>query len=246
VTGPEGSGKITTLYAALTYLNRSDISITTIEDPVEFDLPNINQMNVQPELGLTYPAALGAVLLQDPNVILVGELRDRETAELAVRAALTGHLVLSTLHTNDASSAVGRLTDMGIEPFLIASALKMIVAQRLVRRLCPRCKILVSPNRTQARELKSSLSVEQHFFGSKGCPACHYFGYSGRTGAFEVLPLGHDLVDLISGGAMISVLREEARRGGVLTLREAALKKASRGETSLDEVTRETPRFTAE
>jgi type IV pilus assembly protein PilB len=240
VTGPEGSGKMTTLYAALTYLNRPDISITTIEDPIEFNLSNINQMSVQPEIGLTYPAALRAILLQDPNVILIGELRDRETAELAIRAALTGHLVLSTLHTIDAPSALGQLIDMGIEPFLIASSLKMVVAQRLVRQLCPRCKILVSLHPEQVRALDSAVGVEEHFFGSKGCPACHYFGYSGRTGLFEVLEVGSELADLVSKRSTISDLREEARSRGMVTLRQAALHKALRGETSMDEVIRET------
>jgi type IV pilus assembly protein PilB len=246
VAGPEGSGKITTLYAALTYLNRTDISITTIEDPVEFDLPDINQMSVQPKLGLTYPAALRAILLQDPNVILVGELRDRETAGLAVRAALTGHLVLSTVHTPDATSAIGRLRDMGIEPFLIASSLRMVVAQRLVRRLCQRCRILVTPDPDRVRELGFPLDAEQHFFGSKGCPACHYFGYSGRTGVFEVLEIGSSLAELISRGSPASVLRQEAYSGGMRTLRQEALNKARRGETSLDEVIRETPRTVVE
>ena len=246
VAGPEGSGKITTLYAALTYLNRSDISITTIEDPVEFDLPNINQMSVQPEIGLTYPGALRAILLQDPNVILVGELRDRETAGLAIRAALSGHLVLSTVHTTDAPSAIGRLRDMGIEPFLIASSLRMVVAQRLVRELCPRCRILLAPHPDQIRELALPLGAKQHFFGSKGCPACHYFGYSGRTGVFEVLQVGSSLAELISQGGPISVLRQETRSGGMRTLRQEALSKARRGETSLDEVIRETPRAAVE
>jgi type IV pilus assembly protein PilB len=246
VTGPEGSGRITTLYAALTYLDRPDISITTIEDPVEFDLPNINQLNVQPEIGITYPAALRAVLLQDPNVILIGELQDHETADLAVRAALSGHLVLSSLHTADAVSAIERLIDLGIEPFLIASSLKAVVAQRLVRQLCQRCKILVSPSPEQVRKLNAPVRAEQHFFGSKGCPACHYFGYSGRTGSFEVLQVEDELANLISTGSGIPTLREHAKESGTLSLRRAALNKAERGETSLDEVLRETQRSTIE
>ena len=246
VTGPDGSGKITTLYAALTYLNRPDISIMTIEDPVDFDLPDINQLNVRPEVGVTYPAALRAVLLQDPNVILLGELQDHETADLAVRAALSGHIVLSTLHTADAVSAVERLIDLGIEPFLIASSLKAVVAQRLVRRLCERCKILVSPSRDQLHKLDDPGRAEQHFFGSKGCPACHYFGYSGRIGAFEVLLVEDELADLISSGSTAATLREHAKKSGMLSLRQAALNKAERGETSLDEVLRETPHSTFE
>ncbi|MEK6754647.1 MAG: GspE/PulE family protein [Bacteroidota bacterium] len=241
VSGPEGSGKITTLYAALTSINRPDINITTIEDPVEFDLPGMNQTRIRLDLGLTFASALRVILRQDPNVILIGELRDGETARMAIRAAQTGHLVLSTLHTRDAASTIDWLTDRGIEPFLVASSLKMVLAQRLVRRLCPNCKIPAKPTPEQLLELADPPVLEGQFFAGKGCPACHYFGYRGRTGAFEVLPISSELGELITGGAPVSKLRNRAQAAGMLTLRQAALRKAERGETSLDEVLRETP-----
>jgi len=241
VTGPEGSGKVTTLYASLTSINRADISITTIEDPIEFDLPGINQTMVRPDLGYTFPAALRAILSQDPNVILIGELRDAETARMAIRAAQTGHLVLTALHAHDAPSAICQLLDMGIEPFLLASTLKIVLAQRLVRLLCPHCRVSTRPTPDQMRDISETSVLAGHFFGSKGCAACHYFGYQGRTGAFQALPISPGLCQLIARAATVTEIRQWAQTSGVATLRQAAMRMAERGETSLDEVLRETP-----
>ena len=240
VTGPTGSGKTTTLYAALNEINRPEINITTIEDPIEYNLQGINQTHVHSEIGVTFAAALRSILRQDPNVIMVGEIRDTETAEIAIRAALTGHLVLSTLHTNDAPSAVTRLIDMGVEPFLVASSVKMILAQRLLRKLCGNCKQRVPPDEGFLAEIGLKGSGDRPLFGAKGCRECDNFGYRGRTAAFEVLVVHDDLAEMITRGATASQLREAARRKGMLTLRDAAMKKVFRGETSLDEVIRET------
>ncbi len=243
VTGPEGSGKVTSLYASLTAINRPDISITTIEDPIEFDLPGINQTMIRPDLGYTYPVALRAILSQDPNVILISELRDAETARMAIRAAQTGHLLLTALHAHDAPSAICQLLDMGIEPFLLASTLKIVLAQRLVRRLCPRCKVLARPTAEQLQDISETSALARHFFGSKGCPACHYFGYQGRTGAFQALPVSPGLCQLIARGATVAEIRQWLQTSGVTTLRQAAIQIAERGETSLEEVLRETPSY---
>jgi type IV pilus assembly protein PilB len=238
VTGPTGSGKTTTLYAALQEINRPELNITTIEDPIEYNLAGINQTHVRPEIGLTFAAALRSILRQDPNVIMVGEIRDSETAEIAIRAALTGHLVFSTLHTNDAPSAITRLVDMGVEPFLVASSVKLILAQRLLRHLCPHCRTPVVASPEQAEEL--GLRGDGHFFRGKGCQACSQLGYRGRTAAVELLPVGNGLGAMISRGASANDLRSQAQAEGMVPLREAALSKAARGETSLDEVIRET------
>lgn len=241
VTGPTGSGKTTTLYAALSYINDPEINITTIEDPIEYNLAGINQTHVRSEIGLTFAAALRSILRQDPNVVMVGEIRDSETAEIAIRAALTGHLVFSTLHTNDAPSAITRLTDMGVEPFLVASSVKMILAQRLLRRLCDACKIpaLYSDEQLDEISLPERFSSAR-FSTGKGCAACHRSGYKGRTAVYEVLPIENGLSDLIAKGASASDLRSKAQENGFITLRDAALQKAERGETSLEEVIRET------
>lgn len=239
VTGPTGSGKTTTLYAALNHINRPDVNITTIEDPIEYNLPGINQTHVRSEIGLTFAAALRSILRQDPNVIMVGEIRDGETAEIAIRAALTGHLVFSTLHTNDAPSAITRLVDMGVEPFLVASSVKMILAQRLLRRLCEKCK---TPTSATDEELEQLGTANPHatLYAAKGCESCHKSRYSGRTAVFEVLPIQNGLSDMIARGATVAELREKARCFGFTTLREAALQKAVSGETSIAEVLRET------
>jgi type IV pilus assembly protein PilB len=240
VTGPTGSGKTTTLYAALNHINRPEINITTIEDPIEYNLVGINQTHVRPEIGVTFAAALRSILRQDPNVIMVGEMRDMETAEIAIRAALTGHLVFTTLHTNDAPSAITRLIDMGVEPFLVASSVKMIIAQRLLRRLCQKCKVQTEPTAEQREELALKGKLDVRFFANKGCSACHNYGFQGRTAAFEVLPISNGLSELIARGVNASELRHKAQEAGMLPLRQAALRKAERGETSLDEVIRET------
>ena len=240
VTGPTGSGKTTTLYAALNEINRPEINITTIEDPIEYNLDGINQTHVHSEIGVTFAAALRSILRQDPNVIMVGEIRDNETAEIAIRAALTGHLVLSTLHTNDAPSAVTRLIDMGVEPFLVASSVKLILAQRLLRKLCAVCRRTAQPAADLLGELGTRKLMGRPLFGADGCSDCNSFGYKGRTAAYEVLMVDDDLAESIARGATASQLREMAVRKGMVFLREVALRKAFRGETSLDEVIRET------
>lgn len=241
VTGPTGSGKTTTLYAALNSINSPDMNITTIEDPIEYNLPGINQTHVRAEIGLTFAAALRSILRQDPNVIMVGEIRDAETAEIAVRSALTGHLVFSTLHTNDAPSAITRLIDMGVEPFLVASSVKMILAQRLLRRLCDACKVSAHLSVDQLREI--GLQQDSHsatFYCAKGCSSCHHSGYNGRMAVYEILPINNGLSDLIARGSTASELRSKARENGFRTLREAAIARMTRGETSCEEVVRET------
>lgn len=240
VTGPTGSGKTTTLYAALESINRPEANITTIEDPIEYNLPGINQTHVRPEIGLTFAAVLRSILRQDPNVIMVGEIRDAETAEIAIRAAMTGHLVFSTIHTNDAPSAITRLIDLGVEPFLIGSSVKMIIAQRLLRKICPACSRAEAPTSGQIQELGEGSLKKMKYFKSTGCGVCKNFGYSGRTAVYEVLEVNNGIADLIVRGATVSDVRQRMCSEGRLTLRQAALLKAERGETSLDEVIRET------
>jgi type IV pilus assembly protein PilB len=240
VTGPTGSGKTTTLYGALNSINRPEINITTIEDPIEYNLEGINQTHVRSEIGVTFAHALRSILRQDPNVIMVGEIRDTETAEIAIRAALTGHLVFSTLHTNDAPSAITRLIEMGVEPFLVASSVKMILAQRLLRKLCDRCKVQAMPTAEEVRELGLDSHDMMLYYRSQGCPACNNYGYHGRTAVYEVLTLDVELASLISKSANATELRAAAKKSGVRSLRESALEKARRGETSLAEIIRET------
>lgn len=242
VTGPTGSGKTTTLYAALQHINDPRVNITTIEDPIEYNLVGINQTQVRSEIGVTFAASLRSILRQDPNIIMVGEIRDSETAEIAIRSALTGHLVFSTLHTNDALSAITRLIDMGVEPFLVASSVRMILAQRLLRKLCSRCKMPYTLTDDDKEELRSS-GIDSHqgtFYKPSGCPSCNGMGYKGRVAVYEMLPVLNDFSDLISRRVSSSDLRKRALELGMITLREAALKKAIRGETSLEEVFRET------
>jgi type IV pilus assembly protein PilB len=239
VTGPTGSGKTTTLYAALNHINSPEINITTIEDPIEYNLSGINQTHVRADIGLTFAAALRSILRQDPNVIMVGEIRDGETAEIAIRAALTGHLVFSTLHTNDAPSAITRLIDMGVEPFLVASSVRMILAQRLLRRLCEECKTPLGITREEKDNL-CEIECGTEYYSSRGCTECHNSGYRGRTAVYEVMSIQNGLSDMIARSSTASELRTQARVNGMSTLREAALNKARRGQTSLAEVLRET------
>lgn len=241
VTGPTGSGKTTTLYAALQLINNPTINITTIEDPIEYNLAGINQTHVRADIGVTFAAALRSILRQDPNVIMVGEIRDAETAEIAIRAALTGHLVFSTLHTNDAPSAITRLIDMGVEPFLVASSVKMILAQRLLRKLCDKCRKEYTPSREEREEVGlPEQKAAPKFYVSNGCPSCNRLGYKGRGAVYEILPIQNGLSELIAKGASASTIRAKAKEYGLVSLREAALTKAMRGETSLEEVIRET------
>ena len=238
ITGPTGSGKTTSLYACLNHLNKPDRKIITVEDPVEYQLSGINQVHVRSDIGLTFSSALRSILRQAPNIIMIGDIRDRETAEIAVNAALTGHLVLSTLHTNDAPSAVTRLADIGVKPFLISSSVRGIMAQRLVRSLCGQCKAAYAPTEADSRLLGS---VPELFRG-EGCSVCGNTGYMGRKGIFELLAVNDDVRQMIYAGATSTELRAEARNLGMRTLREDGLRKAADGITSLNEVLRVTMR----
>lgn len=240
VTGPTGSGKTTTLYSALMKLNKPDVNIMTVEDPVEYSFPGINQVQVKEEIGLTFASALRAFLRQDPDIIMVGEIRDFETAEIAVKAALTGHLVLSTLHTNDAASTITRLINMGIEPFLISSSLILIIAQRLVRKLCPHCK----KEEKYSKENLVKIGFPEHIteqikiYTPQGCPACNNTGYSGRIALYEVMPIKDEIKELILTGAPAMDIKKEAVKLGMITLRQSGIQKIIQGITSIDEVLR--------
>ena len=242
VTGPTGSGKTNTLYSALQSLNTVDTNIMTAEDPVEFNLMGINQVQMKEQIGLNFAAALRAFLRQDPNIVLVGEIRDFETAEIAIKAALTGHLVLSTLHTNDAPSTISRLMNMGIEPFLVATSVNLIQAQRLIRRICKECKqehpmpvealIEVGLSADEAKSMKT--------YKGKGCSTCNHTGYKGRIGLYEVMEITDELRELILIGASALELRKKAIDDGMITLRESGLYKIREGVTTIEEVVRET------
>lgn len=238
VTGPTGSGKTTTLYAILKYLDSPEINITTVEDPVEYETDGINQVNVRDSIGLTFAAALRSILRQDPDVILVGEIRDSTTMDIAIKAALTGHLVLSTLHTNDTAGSIVRMRNMGTEPFLITSSVLMVSAQRLLRRLCRLCKVECEVTGELLARLK--IKDAQSFFRPAGCGKCRGLGYSGRTVITELLRLTPEIKTLVLRGATGEEIKRVARREGMRTLRESALAKATAGETSLDEVLRVT------
>jgi len=242
VTGPTGSGKTNTLYSSVARLNQVDTNIMTAEDPVEFQLGGINQVQMKEQIGLNFAAALRAFLRQDPNIILVGEIRDFETAEIAVKAALTGHLVLSTLHTNDAPSTISRLMNMGIEPFLVATSVNLICAQRLVRRICSNCKeeVEVPPQvLLDAGYAEEELKATKIYHG-KGCSICNKGGYKGRTGLYEVMEINDELRELILVGASALELKKKAVEQGMLTLRRSGLVKIAAGMTTMDEVLRET------
>jgi type IV pilus assembly protein PilB len=242
VTGPTGSGKTTTLYSALNRLNTTETNIMTAEDPVEFNLPGINQVQMKAEIGLNFAAALRSFLRQDPDIIMVGEIRDYETAEIAIKAALTGHLVLSTLHTNDAPSTISRLLNMGVEPFLVAASTNVIVAQRLARRVCQQCKeptpvppqVLVNLG-FAPEDAKTIVPVK-----GKGCMTCSETGYKGRVALYEVLVIRENIKEGILQGASVIELRELGRKNGMKTLREAGMQKLREGMTSLEEIMRVT------
>ncbi len=242
VTGPTGSGKTNTLYSSIAQLNRVDTNIMTAEDPVEFQLPGINQVQMKEQIGLNFAAALRSFLRQDPNVILVGEIRDFETAEIAIKAALTGHLVLSTLHTNDAPSTISRLMNMGIEPFLVATSVHLIAAQRLVRRLCADCKVVDDKNPQVLIDAGFTPAEAKtvKVYKPKGCAACNDRGYKGRVGLYEVMEITDDIRELILVGASTIELKRKAVEQGMITLRRSGLIKAMNGVTSLEEVIRET------
>jgi type IV pilus assembly protein PilB len=243
VTGPTGSGKTNTLYSALASLNKPDTNIMTAEDPVEFNLPGINQVQIRDNIGLNFAAVLRSFLRQDPNTILVGEIRDYETAEIAVKAALTGHLVLSTLHTNDAPSTVSRLVNMGIEPFLVGTAVNLIQAQRLIRRVCGNCKVEIT-------DMPSKTLIEVGFppehvgsfklYKGRGCGVCNGTGYKGRVGLYEVMEISEGIRDLIMVGATAVEIKRKSLEEGMLTLRLSGLEKIKSGITTIEEVLRET------
>ncbi|MEX2345042.1 MAG: GspE/PulE family protein [Balneolaceae bacterium] len=239
VTGPTGSGKTTSLYGALNELNSDEVNITTIEDPIEYNLHGINQTQVRSDIGVTFSHALRSILRQDPNVVMVGEIRDLETAAIAIRAALTGHLVFSTLHTNDAPSAVTRLIDMGIEPFLVASSVRLVMAQRLVRKICTSCKEEYLPDKIAAADLGLD-SSEIPFYRGGGCKTCNGTGYKGRTALFEIMPISEILSTKVVQHANVQDLRRQAKEEGMITLREAGIQKIKNGITTPEEVLRNT------
>ncbi len=242
VTGPTGSGKTTTLYSALQRINTIDTNIMTAEDPVEYNLPGINQVQVRSEIGLTFAAALRAFLRQDPNIIMIGEIRDLETGGIGIKAALTGHLVLSTLHTNDAPSTIVRMIDMGIEAFNVASAVNLVVAQRLVRRICSGCKAPTTYTPEELRVLGADPATVAHiaFMKGTGCDACGGTGYRGRAGLYEVMAMSPSLRRMVLVGASTTELRDQAVAEGMLTLRMDGIKKLERGITTLEEIIKET------
>jgi type IV pilus assembly protein PilB len=242
VTGPTGSGKTTTLYSALSELNELDVNVSTAEDPVEFNLHGINQVQMHEEIGLTFAAALRSFLRQDPDIIMVGEIRDFETAEIGVKAALTGHMVLSTLHTNDAPQTINRLLNMGVEPFLVASSVNCIIAQRLARRICASCKSEIEPPAEALRDLGVKMEEIGTFpvFEGSGCNECSRTGFKGRIALYEVMPITDEIKELILAGASAMELKREAIRLGMDTLRMAGIKKLKQGITTISEVVRST------
>ncbi len=242
VTGPTGSGKTNTLYSSISRINTPETNIMTAEDPVEFNLPGVNQVQVRENIGLNFAAALRSFLRQDPNIILVGEIRDFETAEIAVKAALTGHLVLSTLHTNDAPSTINRLMNMGIEPFLVASSLNLVCSQRLVRRLCASCRTVdeVPPAALEQVGFDPEDAREVKPYKAAGCDRCNGTGYKGRVGLYEVMEITDELRELVLVGASALELRRKAIEEGMITLRGSGLQKIKDGVTSIEEVLRET------
>lgn len=238
VTGPTGSGKTSTLYSALTIINSVERNIITIEDPVEYEIPLIRQTQVNPASGITFATGLRSILRQDPDVIMVGEIRDRETADVAIQAALTGHLVFSTLHTNDAPSALTRLIDMGIEPFLISSSIVGILAQRLVRLICEKCKTEYVPSKDVLKDM--GLKPGTKFYKGTGCKKCKETGYSGRTGIFEFLVLNDEIRRMVDERKSVDEIKKKAVESGMSILRQDGLAKMQKGLTSLEEVLRVT------
>jgi type IV pilus assembly protein PilB len=242
VTGPTGCGKTTTLYAALNELNDIETKIITTEDPIEYDIDGIIQVQMRPDIGVTFAKCLRSILRQDPDVVMVGEIRDLETAEIAAQASLTGHIVFTTLHTNDAPSSIARLLDLGIEPFLLTATIEGIVAQRLVRKICEHCKTPFSPTESQLMELGLSpadIKGKQFYYGA-GCNRCNNTGYKGRTGLFEIMTFNDEVRELIMNHASTNVLRTASQKAGMKLLREAGLSAIYNGLTTIDEVVKET------
>jgi type II secretory ATPase GspE/PulE/Tfp pilus assembly ATPase PilB-like protein len=252
ITGPTGSGKSTTLYSVLSLLNTTAVNIVTLEDPVEYFIEGVNQSQINPDVGLTFASGLRSILRQDPNIVMVGEVRDKETAELAVQAALTGHLVFSTLHTNNAVGAIPRLMDMGIEPFLLVSSLNAVAAQRLVRKICTHCKAEIKLTKAEEEEIRKNLEgiPDDYFkgidrkhiqaFKGAGCEHCGNTGYQGRFGIFEVLPIVEDVQELIASRASSRQIFEVTSKLGMISMKKDGIVKVLSGETTLDEVTRVT------
>lgn len=238
VTGPTGSGKSTTLYSALNYINQPDRKIITVEDPVEYQMPGINQVQVRREVGMTFSAALRSMLRQAPNIIMIGEIRDLETAEIAVNASLTGHMVFSTLHTNDAPSAVSRLVDIGVKPFLVSASLRGVLAQRLVRRICPDCTESYNP--TEKELISIGMTVgdlsSANFQKGRGCSKCHGTGYRGRRGVFEIFMVNEEIQEMIYRNVSLVDLRRKVRELGMRTMREDGIRKIAAGITTVEEV----------
>lgn len=245
VTGPTGSGKTTTLYSALREINKTEFKIITTEDPVEYDIEGIIQVPIKPKIGLDFARCLRSILRQDPDVIMVGEIRDEETAQIAIQSSLTGHLVFSTLHTNDAPGAVTRLIDMGVEPFLITSSLEAVIAQRLVRTLCKRCKEAYKPSDAILQEVSLSRAEvgQRDFYIGRGCKACNFTGYKGRTGIYEFFVMNEAIKELVLGRAPTAVLRQKAQEFGMRTLREDGLIKVFDAQSSIEEIARETQQY---
>ncbi|HQH27083.1 MAG TPA: ATPase, T2SS/T4P/T4SS family, partial [Oligoflexia bacterium] len=242
VTGPTGSGKTTTLYSALSELNKATVNISTAEDPVEFNLFGINQVQMHDDIGLNFAAALRSFLRQDPDIIMVGEIRDYETAEIAIKASLTGHLVLSTLHTNDAPSTINRLLNMGIEPFLVSSSINIIVAQRLARRICENCRepVDISPDVLVSVGISAAEAKHVRTYHGMGCQKCSSTGYKGRIALYEAMPMTEELREFVLNGASSAEIKREAIRQGMKTLRMSGLAYLKAGVTTLEEVLRVT------
>jgi general secretion pathway protein E len=242
VTGPTGSGKTTTLYAILKTINTPDINIITIEDPVEYQIRGINQIQVNAKIDLTFARGLRSIVRQDPDVILIGEIRDKETADIAVQSALTGHLVFSTLHTNDSASAITRLVDIGVEPFLISSAVVAVAAQRLVRVLCDECKKPYQPDEIALNNVGLTLEqIHDHsLFKAQGCSACFHTGYKGRMAIIEIMQMNESLKQLILKTYDANLIRQEALNNQMVTLRQAGIQKVLDGHTTIEEVFRVT------
>ena len=236
VSGPTGSGKTTTLYSTLNKLEAPDVNIVTVEDPIEYDLENINQAQINPKSGVTFASALRSILRQDPDVIMVGEVRDEETVELGIRAALTGHLVFSTIHTNDAASGFTRLLNWNVEPFLIASTVKGILAQRLVRRVCAECREPYEPTQKELKMIGLGPKDSIETFKGKGCLSCRNTGFKGRVGIYELLLMDRKISELVLNQEPGYKIREQARKNGMSTLLEDGILKVQRGDTTISEV----------
>jgi type II secretory ATPase GspE/PulE/Tfp pilus assembly ATPase PilB-like protein len=247
-TGPTGSGKTTSIYSILKILNTKERNIATIEDPVEYEIQGINQIQVNQKTNLTFAEGLRSILRQDPNIIYIGEIRDNETADIAVNSAMTGHLVLSTLHTNDAATTLPRLLDLNIEPFLLASTINVVIAQRLVRKICEKCKISQNVSRAELEKKFEKKYVTRYFknaknislYKGKGCPVCKNTGYAGRIGIFEVLTLSEKIKEQIVAGADSQKIAQQARLEGMTTMTEDGLLKVQEGKTTIEEVLRAT------